>query len=340
MEDQDLEAAGRAAIQRVRSDVELYGWHVVMIQGDQEPGFLFTIGLWQSYRHPEILLFAPSEDPGGMSGRIQPVAERVSEGDVFEPGMVHESLFGRFSGAFRPVDRMWYPCFLGTAMAFYGGVDFPVLQMFWPDREGTFPWQRGFSSELYPFQPLLYETAAALANLPPSVTSELETTTSFNTQTLSAGDLFIEVDDDKKGRLLEEWRWLVGPEAEILRITIFGDLFLSTPDGHVHWLDTGAGSYEEVADSVEEWGRQAQERGPQWFHLQALLELRDAGAELADEQVYSWTHPPMLGGQEAMANLGFVDVEAHVSLMGRIAHALRDLPQGTVVSEYKSKLLS
>lgn len=337
MEDQDVEAAGRAAIQRARNDVELYGWHVVMIQGEEEPGFLFTIGLWQSFRHPEILLFAPSEDPGGMAGRIQPVAERVSEGEVFEAGTVHENLFGRFAGAFRTVDRHWYPWFLGTAMAFYGGVEFPVLQMFWPDREGMFPWQRGFSTELYPFQPFLFETTSMLANLPPSVTSEIEVSGNLKTQTLSASDLFIEVDDDKLDLLLEEWRWLVGSDVEILRITIFGDLFLSTPDGHVHCLDTGSGTYEEVAENVEEWGREAQERGPQWFHLKALLDLREVGAELADGQVYSWIHPPMLGGEETAQNINFVDVEVHVSLMGRIAYAIKDLPPGSPISNVHFK---
>jgi hypothetical protein len=31
-------------------------------------------------------------------------------------------------------------------MWFYEGVDFPALQMFWPDREGRFPWDKGFPS--------------------------------------------------------------------------------------------------------------------------------------------------------------------------------------------------
>jgi len=329
---QDLEAAGRAAIEGARRDVELYGWHVVMIQGDEEPGFLFTIGLWQSYRHPEIILFAPSEDPSDMAGRIQPVAESVSEGAVFETGTVHEKLFGRFAGSFRTVELPWYPWFLGTAMAFYGGTDFPVLQLFWPDREGTFPWERGFSAELHPFQPFLFETTATLANLPPSVTAEIESSGNVQTQTFCACDLFIEVDGEKRDLLLQEWRWLVGAETEVLRITVFGDLFLSSPDGHVHWLDTGSATYEEVAATIEEWGREAQACGPEWFHLKALLDLREQDVALADEQVFSWIHPPMLGGEETAGNVNLGDVFVHVSLMGRIAYAIKDLPPGTPVS--------
>jgi hypothetical protein len=125
----------------------------------------------------------------------------------------------------------------------------------------------------------------------------------------------------------------VGPDTEVLRVTIFGDLFLSTPDGHVHWLDTGTGSYEEeVADDLEEWGREARTRGPEWFHLKALLALREMGAELDDDQVFSWTHPPMLGGEEVADNIRCNDVLAHVSLLGRIAYAIKDLPPGTPIS--------
>jgi hypothetical protein len=318
LEELDPQAAGRAALERVHRDVELYGWHVVLIQGDEEPGFLFTIGLWQTFRHPEILLFAPSEDPTGMAGRLQPVAERVSEGEVFEPDSVHEEIFGRFSGAFRTVERQWYPWFLGTAMAFYGGVDFPVVQLFWPDRDGTFPWETGFSAELHPFQPLLFENVASLANLPPSVGMEVDTAEGVPTQTLSGRDLFIDWDD-----------------VELLRVTVFGDLFLTTPDGHVHWLNTGAGLYREVADSVEEWGRRAQQHGAEWFHLRAFLDLREMGVGLDEGEVYSWTHPPMLGGDESAENIGPADVRVHVSQMGRTALAIKDLPPGTAITDIK-----
>jgi len=340
IEDEDLEALGRAALERARRDVATYGWHVVLIQSEDEPGFLFTIGLWQSFRHPEIILFAPSDDPTGMAGRLQPVAERVSEGEAFDPDSVHEEIFGRFSGAFRTVDTLWYPWFLGTAMAFYGGIDFPVVQLFWPDRDSAFPWEPGFSTELYPFQPFLFEPDASQANLPPSVESEIEAsgTESLPMQTLSANDLFIEMDeeDEEKGlELLAEWRWLVGADAEILRVTVFGDLFLSTPDGHVHWLDTGAGVYREVAEDVEEWGRKAQEHGAEWFHLRALLDLREMGVSLDEAQVYSWNHPPMLGGVESAENVTPTDVLHHASLSGRIAHALQGLPPGTSVTDIK-----
>jgi hypothetical protein len=38
---------------------------------------------------------------------------------------------------------------------FYEGLDFPVLQSVWPDKEGNFPWEPEFSSELNALQPLL-----------------------------------------------------------------------------------------------------------------------------------------------------------------------------------------
>lgn len=334
-DEEDLEALGRAAVEDARKDIETYGWHVMLIRGDEEPGFLFTVGLWHSFRHPEILLFAPSLDPAGMTGRLQPLAQRVSEGETFTADQPYENLFGRFDGLFRPVDRRWYPWFLGTAMAFYGGTDFPVLQLFWPDRDSLYPWETGFSSELHPFQPLLHESVAEMANLPPSLIADLEATGELETQTLSPSDLFIELEEiGELESLLEDWRWMVGPDAEILRITIFGDLFLTTPDGRIHWLDTGSARYHEVAESVEEWAEAAQTRGPEWFHLRVLLDLRGLAFSLEDDQVYSWRNPPMIGGEESVDNIDRISVRVHLSHLGRLAEAIKDLPPGTPISGY------
>jgi len=143
-------------IQRVRHDVELYGWHVVMIRGDQEPGFLFTIGLWQSYRHPEIgsvrAVRGSRRDvwasPAGCGAR--------HEGEIFEAHGPREPLrpFLRLLPSGR---HLCIPASWGRRWPSNGGVDFPVLQMFWlPTAKAP---SRGSEllDELYhTFQPLLF----------------------------------------------------------------------------------------------------------------------------------------------------------------------------------------
>ena len=43
-----------------------------------------------------------------------------------------------------PIAKRFYPDYLGWSRWFYGGDDFPCLQIVWPDREGVFPWEETF----------------------------------------------------------------------------------------------------------------------------------------------------------------------------------------------------
>ena len=331
--EQDIEALGRAALERAKQDVETFGWHVVMVSGGGDPGFLFTIGLWKTYGHPEIVLFAPGEDPRGMAGRLQAVAQRVKAGETFGAEALYEGLFGAYPGTFRPVAQGWYPHFLGTAMAFYESYGFPVLQLFWPDQGGHFPWEPDFTLALAPFQPLLHETTTNLANLPPGVTAEVAESEELQTVSLSSDDLFIDLDEETADGLLEDWRWLVGSgEAQVFHVTVFGDLFVQKADGRIYRLETGRAFFEEVAETTDGWAEQASVHGPRWFHLPVFLELRSLGMTLADDQVYGWRHPPFLGGAEAADNVDPVSAPVHLSRLGKLAESVRDLPPGTPLS--------
>lgn len=328
MED-DLQALGDATLERVRRDVEVFGWHLLLVTGDVgEPAFLFTIGLWRSFRHPEIILFVPSHDPQDMAGNLQVVVERIRQGNTFRPEQIGEGLFGQFPGAFRPVAKLWYPLFLGTAMAFYDGDAFPALQLFWPDPDGRFPWEDGFAAGLLPFQPLLHQTVLNLANLPDRLVEELEDSGSVHNVTFAAEDLFVELDPEAQDALLKEWRWLVGPGGEVFLVTVFGDLFFKTPEGRVCWLDTGWASYVEVAGSEEEWVDEVEERGHEWFHAKIRLDLLLRDFHLEEGQVYGWRQPPMLGGDEAAENIELVDAAVYITRMGRLAKTIHDLTPG------------
>ena len=43
---------------QMRADIATYGWHVVkVLEDDEGPAFAFTIGLWQRFQHPELIVF-------------------------------------------------------------------------------------------------------------------------------------------------------------------------------------------------------------------------------------------------------------------------------------------
>ncbi|MFL5577733.1 MAG: DUF4262 domain-containing protein [Gemmatimonadaceae bacterium] len=45
--------------------------------------------------------------------------------------------------------------FVGFARWFYGGDDFPVLQVVYPDRTGRYPWEDGVAEGFRAVQPVL-----------------------------------------------------------------------------------------------------------------------------------------------------------------------------------------
>ena len=55
------------------------------------------------------------------------------------------------------LDTVWFRWFVGYAIWFYGQESFPLLQLFWPDRKGAFPWEVGADDGLREAQPRLHE---------------------------------------------------------------------------------------------------------------------------------------------------------------------------------------
>ncbi len=136
---------------------------------------------------------------------------------------------------------------------------------------------------------------------------------------LSASDVFVELDRKTRDSMLDGWRWLVGDQARPLRVTVFGDVFAATPDGHIHKLDTGRGTYEEVAGSSSEWRQRLGASAEDWFHLKLLRALHARDLRLAKGQVYSWLDPKMLGGEETVDNVYALSARSHAGRMAEIA---------------------
>jgi MbtH protein len=302
-----------------------------MVKGEGAPGFLYTIGLWESYKHPEVLIFAPSEDPTGMAQRLAAIAKRVGEGETFQSGKIFENFFGAHSGAIRDVLPIWLPSFMGVAYAFYENLSFPTVQLYWPDKQGIFPWQSGFNGDLFAYQPILNERNVVLANV--GIEIALEATTDENPRAFEASieELLLEPESIAKGDILENWRWRLGPEPQLFRITLFGDLFLRTANGHMHWLDTGSNIYEEIATDQDEWHRIICANPAVFFHASTLLHFRSLDFLPGEGQVYSWIQPPILGGQDTADNFDIVSAAVHILHSGRTAKNKQDASQSARV---------
>lgn len=134
---------------------------------------------------------------------------------------------------------------------------------------------------------------------------------------------------------LEEWRWLVTGKHRPLVVTALGDLFMISVDQTVRFLDTIAGTCEQVASSVAEWEQRLREREQfdQWFMPAFVHQLRESNV-LAQGECYSPLHPPVLGGTYTVENWPAISWRVHFSHAGRMHDAIKDLPDGTAITKW------
>jgi hypothetical protein len=134
---------------------------------------------------------------------------------------------------------------------------------------------------------------------------------------------------------LEAWRWLVPQQVCALVVTAAGDLFVTNFHGEVLYLDTINGTCQTAAESVAAWERMLMDPKviDRWFMPAFVEKLREA-APLSQGECYSPIHPPIMNGTYAVANWPPTDWRVHFWQMGTMHHAIKDLPDGTQITNW------
>lgn len=148
----------RAYDQRIAADVAEHGCHIALLPGGGgRSGCAFTVGLWRSHRHPELVVFGL--DGAQAEDLLDLLQEEIEQGNPCAAGASRAGILHQYPVAFRAVtaDRVaWFE----PAVRFHGGADFPMLQVFWPDRQGRFPWDEGAQEACRRGQPRLDQQPA------------------------------------------------------------------------------------------------------------------------------------------------------------------------------------
>ena len=138
------------------ASIREHGWFRTSVFADEgHTGFSYTTGFWVTLGKPELIVFGLKSEIAHAvlwdvfrdvkSGKDLPIRSRT--GDVL----------GNHDACLFPVGRAHYPEYLGWSRWFYGGDDFPCIQLVWPDRSGVFPWEPGFDANLADVQPDIAE---------------------------------------------------------------------------------------------------------------------------------------------------------------------------------------
>lgn len=138
----------------VLADVADRGFHVEAVPGgEDDPAHAFTVGLFRSFDHPEVIVFGPA--PMDLEEIVEALGERVRHGERFEEGAIATGLLPGRPVVFRRVAARHYPAWLAHAAWYHGGLRFPAVQCVWPDAAGNFPWDRWYPRALRLQQPVL-----------------------------------------------------------------------------------------------------------------------------------------------------------------------------------------
>ncbi|MGF1731252.1 T6SS immunity protein Tdi1 domain-containing protein [Photobacterium kasasachensis] len=150
---------------------------------------------------------------------------------------------------------------------------------------------------------------------------------------LTWNDLTIKFDHIERESLIEDWQWLVGSALPIL-ISSVGDAFLQTESGEIHWLITGSGELEKVADSYEDFQSKLQDNKlvNEWFLVPVVAKLKSLGVNLVDGKLYGFKQFPVLGGEYEAENYELTDIEVYFSMSGQIHYQIKDIPAGAQVN--------
>ena len=138
------------------ADIRKHGVHILNVFDPEgrDPKFNYSVGLWHSYDHPEILIFGLDADISTQL--INDVAEKCRNNDpTAENGMISSKYISSFDVQFIDVPKIHYRDYFGWARWLYQGDNFLVLQMVFPDKFGNWPWSEKTSDDFRWFQTVL-----------------------------------------------------------------------------------------------------------------------------------------------------------------------------------------
>lgn len=99
------------------ADVSDHGWHLVWVHGDDDgPGWCYTVGLWHSFRSPEVAMLGLRVED--MPCWLNAVGEHVRQGNPPRPNEIRAGIVEGVPVTWRPVHDSWYRELFGYALWF------------------------------------------------------------------------------------------------------------------------------------------------------------------------------------------------------------------------------
>jgi hypothetical protein len=143
--------------------IETAGWALEPVNADLEsdpptPPYAYTIGFPATFGFPDILVFGLT--PVAIRGLIDMVAGLLRGGTEIPIGVELVGLFDNdLRCVFAPIDLSVWGGLVEVSTAWYRGVEQPMVQLLWPDRNGFLPTEAGFDQRKVHAQPVIGSVA-------------------------------------------------------------------------------------------------------------------------------------------------------------------------------------
>ena len=142
------------ADRRLLSDVKEFGCHIIAVAEDDEgPSFAYSVGFPTTYQTPEVIIFGL--DVKLMQDIINTIGQTLRSGKPIHAFLECDGILVGQTVAFATVAARHYREYVGYAGWYHQSLNFELLQCFWPDQEGRFPWDPACHEFVRSHQPIL-----------------------------------------------------------------------------------------------------------------------------------------------------------------------------------------
>jgi hypothetical protein len=143
-------------LEKIGRDIEKHGWSAISVFATEDNpgvGFTYTVGLRDSYDHPELIVYTLNALQA--HGVLFSAIKNIKEGKGYEKGERRTDVIEGPNGTELPVviHEVPEPGEPLTAARRFHNRDESALQIVWPDPNNRFPGEPGYDAENFP-QPL------------------------------------------------------------------------------------------------------------------------------------------------------------------------------------------
>ncbi|HXC38996.1 MAG TPA: DUF4262 domain-containing protein [Burkholderiales bacterium] len=142
------------ARQKLADHVAEYGWHCVNVPAEKDAAqYSYTVGLYKSYKHPELIIFGLPALAGYLV--MQKLVGSILRGRPLNLAAPADMLFEGPPCQIVRVPVLKYDRYASICREYYKGYGFPLYQIVWPTLNGQFPWDEDAPQSLRNNQPVL-----------------------------------------------------------------------------------------------------------------------------------------------------------------------------------------